>query len=159
MLTDAHQIKAIFLRATRPRCPPSRICCADVSAQSRFKKPGAAQKLPAWQQSIFTDGAFYYFYLTSCQPQPWRGGSPTLNDAPTRSAAVSFSSCSAHQGSLSPHPIRIPAANHKRRLISWPVAGRYWPTLTASLSLSRLVVRYTAKTGEIGVNFGFIFLK
>lgn len=64
-------------------------CCPVLMLQQQQRSQSSQQKLPAWQQNTFTDRAFYYFYLTLCQPQPWREGSPTLRDAPIRSAAVS----------------------------------------------------------------------
>lgn len=94
---------------------PSRIWSADVSAlcspsaHAPSAESSQSTKLPAWQQNTSTDKAFYYFYSTLFPPQLWRRGSPTLRDAPTRSAAVSFYSPwrrgEIFQGCVfSPHP-------------------------------------------------------
>lgn len=68
---------------------------ADVSAPSALILPqkGQSTQLPTWQQNTFTYKDFYYFYLILWQLQPWKSGSPTLKDAPTKNAAVSLPAC------------------------------------------------------------------
>lgn len=60
------------------------------SAHALAAESSQSTELPAWQQNTITDKDFYYFYLILFQLQPWTKGSPTLKDAPIRSAAVSL---------------------------------------------------------------------
>lgn len=98
----------------------------------RLRQPSSSSRapstdLPTWQQNTFTYKDFYYFYLISSRPQPWKSASPTLKDARTRNAAVSASFCSfvGEIGRISRMRDPDSAASHKLRLISRPVADRY----------------------------------
>lgn len=94
---------------------------ADVSAPSALillQQTGRSTQLPTWQRDTFTCKDFYYFYFILLQPQPWNGASPTLKDAPTKNAAVSWPACRSEQledfQAASLHLSRW--CSHKRRL-------------------------------------------
>lgn len=110
--------------------------------QAASKAKAVNRKLPAWQQNTFTDKAFYYFYLILSPRRRWKNVSPTLRDAPMRSAAVSLDTRILYiliNCALSP---------------GWPVASRYlWPWITSGgCCAGWLDVYLSLKTTQVVIN-------